>query len=122
MKPVCHRLSRAGIDVAFAFALAFSSALALAETGKLTLTNVRTTYGLLGPARADARALPGDTLYLDFDIAGITVAADGKVQYSMSLETLDARGKVIYRQNALDQEGLASLGGQSVPAQAHLDI
>jgi hypothetical protein len=110
------------VYVAVAFTLAFSSTQALCETGKLTLTNIRATYGLLGPPRADARLLPGDTLCLDFDIEGVTVAADGKVQYSMSLEARDAKGKVIYRQNATDQEALASLGGKFVPAQAHLDI
>jgi hypothetical protein len=122
MKPVCRRLSRTGIYVAVAFTLALSATRAVAETGELTLTNVRATYGLLGPARAEARALPGDTFCLEFDIEGITVAADGKVQYSMSLEARDADGKVIYRQNAANQEALASLGGKSVPAQAHLDI
>jgi hypothetical protein len=122
MKPVCRRLSRTGIYVAVAFTLALSATRAVAETGKLTLANVRATYGLLGPARADARALPGDTFCLEFDIEGITVAADGKVQYSMGLEARDADGKVIYRQNAANQEALASLGGKSVPAQAHLDI
>jgi hypothetical protein len=115
-------LARAGTYLALTLALIFSSTLALAETGKLTFTNVRATYGLLGPARAEARALPGDSLCLEFDIAGIAVAADGKVQYSMSLEAVDAKGKVIYRQNATDQEALASLGGPSVPAQAYLDV
>jgi hypothetical protein len=104
------------------FALGFSSTLTLAGSGKLTLTNVRATYGLFGPARADARALPGDTFNLEFDIEGITVAPDGKVHYRISLEALDANGKVIYRQKAADQVALASLGGQSVPAQASLDI
>jgi hypothetical protein len=110
------------MQVALSFTLALASTLAAAEPGKLNLTNIRPTYGLLGPARPDARALPGDTLCLEFDIEGITVAADGKVRYSMSLEALDAQGKVIYRQNATDQEALASLGGKSVPAQARLDI
>jgi hypothetical protein len=102
--------------------MAFSSTLAFSETGKLSLTNIRATHGLLGPTRADAPLLPGDILCLDFDVEGITVAADGKVKYSMSLEARDAKGKVFYQQKATDQEALASLGGKSVPAQAHLDI
>jgi hypothetical protein len=104
------------------FTLALASGLALAQAGDLSLSNVRATYGLLGPARAKVDVLPGDTLWLEFDIEGITVADDGKVKYSMSLEATDAKGKVIYRQNATDQESLATLGGKSVPAQTHLDV
>lgn len=102
--------------------LAITATLALAQGPGLSLTNVRATYGLLGPTRADTRVLPGDSLYIDFDIEGITVAANGKVQYSTSLEATDAKGKVIYRQNPENLEAQASLGGKSVPAQAVLDI
>jgi len=102
--------------------LALGSILAFADGGNLALTNVRATYGLLGPARTEERFLPGDTLYLEFDIDGITVADDGKVQYSMGLEAVDGNGKVIYRQNPTDQQAQASLGGKSVPGQARLDI
>jgi hypothetical protein len=120
MKRECGGLARAGLYVAVALSL--SSTRVFAEGGKLNLTNVRATYGLLGPARAEGRILPGDILCLEFDIGGITVAPDGKVQYSMSLEALDAQGKVVYGQNATGKEAFASLGGKSVPAQAHLDI
>ncbi|MBY0527148.1 MAG: hypothetical protein K2R98_27380 [Gemmataceae bacterium] len=106
----------------FAVILAIGSTLALADADKLALTNVRVTYGLLGPARSDESVLPGDTVWLDFDIEGITVAANGKVQYSMALEAVDSKGKAIYRQNAADQEAVTSLGGKSVPGQAHVDI
>jgi hypothetical protein len=106
--------------------LAITLALALAadqaQTNSLTVTNVRASHGLLGPLRSDLSVLPGDTLCLEFDIEGITVAADGKVLYSMSLEAVDSKGKVIYRQNPTDQEALASLGGNSVPGLAQLDI
>jgi len=102
--------------------LALASGVVFAQAGNLALTNVRPTYGLLGPARADTRVLPGDSLGLEFDIEGIAVGADGKVQYSMGLEVTDDKGKVGYRQLPRDQEALASLGGKSVAAQAHLDI
>jgi hypothetical protein len=105
-----------------AVTLTFAAVLALGQGGNLALTNVRPTHGLLGPARADLRVLPGDTLWLEFAIEGITVGADGKVQYSMALEVADSKGKAIFRQNPADLEALASLGGRSVPAQAHVDI
>jgi hypothetical protein len=102
--------------------LVFASSLVFAQAGKLALTNVRGTYGLLGPPRADLKVLPGDTLWLEFDIDGITVSADGKVQYGMGLEVMDPKGKIIFAQKPTDQEGLASLGGKSIPAQAQVDI
>jgi len=105
-----------------ALMLAAASSFAVAQANDLSLTNVRATYGLLGPSRAKVDVLPGDTLWLEFDIEGITVAGDGKVQYSMGIEATDAKGRVIYRQNPTDQESLATLGGKSVPAQAHLDV
>jgi hypothetical protein len=40
----------------------------------------------------------------------------------MSLEAADAKGKLLYKQNPADQEAVASLGGKSVPGQAHVDI
>lgn len=106
----------------FAIPLAFASALALGQSAALTLTNVRATYGLLGPARADTRVLPGDTLFLEFDIDGITVAADGRVRYAVGLEAVGPDGKAVFRQNPTEQEALASLGGSTVPGQAHVDV
>jgi hypothetical protein len=105
-----------------ALLLALGSTMAFAQGGKLALSNVRTTYGLLGPARTADGVLPGDTVWLEFDIDGIAVSPDGKVKYSMSLEAADAKGKLIYRQNPTDLEAVASLGGTSVLGQAHLDI
>jgi hypothetical protein len=106
--------------------IAITLALALTvipgQTNNLAVTHVRATHGMLGPLRSDLRILPGDTLCLEFDIEGITVAADGKVLYSTSLEVVDGKGNVIYRQNPTDQEALASLGGKSVQGLAQLDV
>jgi hypothetical protein len=93
-----------------------------AQTGSLKIGPVRSTYGLLGLIRSDAKVLPGDAVFFEFDIEGITVAPDGKVQYGMSLEAIDPKGKVLFKQNPQEQETLATLGGKIVPAFAHLDI
>jgi hypothetical protein len=102
--------------------LALGSTLVSADAGNLALTNVRATHGLLGPGRSEEGLLPGDRLWLEFEIEGIAIGDDGKVRYSMGLEAADSKGKVIYRENPTDQEALASLGGKSVAGQAHLDI
>jgi hypothetical protein len=88
----------------------------------LSLTHVRSTHGLLGPERQKESLAPGDNFFLSFDINGIRVDPEGKVRYSMAIELSDASGKVVFRQQAKEQEARASLGGASVPAYAHLSV
>lgn len=102
--------------------LALVPTLACADTSSLALTRVQATHGLFGPIRSEGGFLPGDSLWLEFDIEGISIGGDGKVQYRIELEVADGTGKIFYRQNPTDREALASLGGNSVPGQAHLDI
>jgi hypothetical protein len=90
--------------------------------GGLSLRHVRSTHGLLGPERRNEALAPGDNLFLCFDIHGIRVDVEGKVRYSMVIELKDASGKVVFRQEAKEQEARASLGGDSVPAYARLSV
>jgi hypothetical protein len=93
-----------------------------ATPGELTLGNARLTHGVLGPVRSAARVLPGDSLYVCFDIQGIKVDDAGKVQYSTGIEVLDAAGKSILKQDPRDLEAVASLGGDRVPAFATVNV
>jgi len=105
--------------------LAFLAALPLApaaDQGNLTLANLRTTYGVLGPTRAEAKLLPGDNLVVHFDIENVAVDKDGKVQYSTALEVTDSASKVIFQSPPRDQELFNTLGGTSVPAYASVDL
>jgi hypothetical protein len=88
----------------------------------LSLSHVRSTYGLLGPERRDDTITPGDTLWLCFNITGIRVDAEGKVRYNMSMEVTDATGRSVFKQEPRDLEVRASLGGNQVAAFARLDI
>ena len=88
----------------------------------LSLEHVRSTHGLLGPRRRDEPLAPGDILFVCFDIDGIRVDAEGKVRYRMGMELSNAEGKVVFRQAAKEQEVHASLGGDRVPAYAHLSV
>jgi len=58
----------------------------------LSATNIRTTYGVLGPVRRDTRFLPGDDFVLSFDIEGAKVNAAGKVLYLVGMEVTDNQG------------------------------
>jgi hypothetical protein len=93
-----------------------------ADGERLTLANVRPTYGVLGPRRTDNKILPGDLYVLSFDIQGVTLGADGKVAYSMSTELSNSTGRIVYKQDAKPVEAPASLGGGRVPAHAKLNV
>jgi hypothetical protein len=92
-----------------------------AESG-LSLTHVRSTHGLLGPLRQDETLAPGDNLFICFDIDGMRVDSEGKVRYSMAIELSDGTGNRVFRQVPKEQEARASLGGDSVPAYARLNV
>jgi len=105
--------------------LALAAAVTLAPgQASLELTNVRPTYGLLGAPRPDAKFLPGDMLWLAFDIEGIKVDDSGNVLYNMSLEATDAKGNVKFSHDGSKEkiQAVNALGGSRLPAVANLDI
>jgi hypothetical protein len=95
--------------------------LAPAQAG-LQLTNVRNTYGELGGTRPEGKLLPGDVLFVGFDIEGITVAADGHVDYTMAMEVLDKANKPIFKQDPAQKKDFLPLGGNKLPARAFVTI
>jgi hypothetical protein len=88
----------------------------------LALTHVRSTHGLLGPERKDETLSPGDILFVGFDIEGIKVDGDGKVQYSTAIELTDAAGKMVFKKAPENNKAQISLGGNSVPGYAQLSV
>ena len=105
--------------------LTLVAALALAPAqpaGSLALTNVRNTYGELGGTRTDSRLLPGDVLFVGFDIDGITVDAEGKVGYTMALEVTDKAGKLIFKQDPAEKSDFVPLGGTKLQGRAFITV
>jgi hypothetical protein len=104
--------------------LAFVAALSLApgQSGDLALANVRTTYGVPGATRPNNKFLPGDTFVLSFDIQGMKADADGNLFYSIAMEVTDSNNKVQFQQAPREQHVTNSLGGNSLPAFASLNI
>src|SRR5262245_32591593 len=97
-------------------ALALTTVLNVAPA-QLELKNVRTTYGILGPERKDDEFLPGDVVVVAFDIEGLKVKDDGRVQYAMGMElTKKGKGKPEYKYEPGDLEAINSLGGSTLPA------
>src|SRR5437016_4010770 len=62
----------------------------------LGVSNVRITYGALGPTRPEAKLVPGDSLFVGFDIEGITIDDAGK---------FDWRGRPIRKERIRSHSG-----------------
>jgi hypothetical protein len=77
----------------------------------------RSTYGgFAGATRSDAKFLPGDVLFLEYEVRGLTVGEkSGTVSYYSVLEFFDAAGKSISEKKNPKQELVLQLGGSSVP-------
>lgn len=87
--------------------------------GGLTLTNARTTYGELGSPRPLTPLIPGDSLFLSFDIEGITTDPEGRVQYSMYMELFDAAGASKFKTEPANKVDFVPLGGNKIPGRAY---
>ncbi|CAN5611042.1 hypothetical protein BH11PLA2_BH11PLA2_47160 [soil metagenome] len=105
-----------------AFLLTTTMLFAPAQAAELKLTNVRNTYGELGGTRPDSKFLPGDVLFVGFDIEGITLGADGRVQYRMLMEVNDKNAKQMFKQDPSDKVDYVPLGGNKLPGRAYVLI
>ena len=106
----------------YSLALAAALSTAPAQGGDLKLTNVRMTVGELGPKRPSDKFLPGDILFIGYDITGLTIEQEGIAKYKMSMEVTDAAGKSIFKQDAKELEDFIPLRGNSIPARAYVVI
>lgn len=104
--------------------LAIASVLSLtpAQESELKLSNAHTTYGFLGNTRENAKYVPGDVLFLAFDIRGMSVGKKGEIRYSMELDMRDAAKNRVFRQSPQVIEAANSLGGSQLPGYAYADI
>lgn len=96
--------------------------LAPEQGGDLELTNIRSTYGILGTNRPETKFLPGDQFFVAFDIENVRIDDNGKVLYSMAMEVVDGKEKVQFKQDPKDLTGDASLGGNRIAAFANVNI
>ncbi len=107
---------------AFAVALLACLLPSFVQGQELALTNVRNTYGELGGTRPDTKFLPGDVMFVGFDIENITVGTDGSCKYTMGMEVTDKKGKPTLRQDQAKREEYLPLGGNKLPARAFVTL
>ncbi len=103
--------------------LASTLILAPAQGGDLQVKNVRPTFGIFGQERKSTKMLPGDVLFVSFDIENLQVTDEGRIQYSMALELYSKKDKKkVFEKRPEDLEGINSLGGSRLPAFALTEI
>jgi hypothetical protein len=93
-----------------------------AQGGGISLSGARVTYGELGTPRADLRFLPGDVVFVGFDIDGIKADETGMVKYSMGMEVVDKNGAPIFKQEPLERTDFILLGGTRLPVRVYVNI
>jgi hypothetical protein len=87
---------------------------------KLQLANKRIAYGPFGATRADMKFLPGDYLFMTFDMEGLTIdPATGKAAYETILRLLDSNQKTVFEKKT-ETTVLAMLGGTRVPGELNV--
>ena len=94
--------------------VAFSSASAV------ELKNIRPCFGPMGATRHETKLLPGDVLFMSYDIEALSVdAKTGKASYVTILELLDAEQKVLFKKET-PNEVMPQLGGTRMPGDLHV--
>lgn len=86
----------------------------------LEVKNVRLTHGAWGATRLEDKFMPGDYLFMMYDLEGITVdEKTGKASYLIVMEVIDSQGKTIFKQES-PNEVVPMLGGNRLPGK--LDV
>lgn len=99
--------------------------LAAGSAPALELKNVRPCYNppFLGATRTEVKCLPGDVLFLTYDIDGLMIdAKTGKVSYQTVLEILDASNRVIFKKENPPNEAVPQLGGATMPGDLQVQM
>ncbi|MEI7686067.1 MAG: hypothetical protein WCL32_13665 [Planctomycetota bacterium] len=104
----------------FAFVLAVLAALVASPVQALELKNVRPSYGHLGATRQDAtKFLPGDYLFISYDIDGLKLDDKNRASYTVLLEVFDANAKEVFKKQT-PTDVIPQLGSNRVPGDLHV--
>lgn len=86
----------------------------------LELKNIRPCFGPLGATRADVQCLPGDVLFITYDIEGLKFEdKTGRANYLTILELFDNNAKQVFKKET-PNEVTNQLGGNRLPGDLHV--
>ncbi len=88
----------------------------------LELKNPHAVFGPFGQERPDKRYVPGDVLFVNFEIVDIQVDPKTNLaRYHVTMELVDSKGGLVFSRNKNEDVTLA-LGGNRLPAFADVII
>src|SRR5262249_20690927 len=76
--------------------------------------NVRPAYGPLGATRLNTKCVPGDSLFITYDIEGLKIGKNLRANYMTTLELIDSTGKTAFKKDTPNDVAL-QLGGTRMP-------
>lgn len=85
-----------------------------AWTTAVEVTNLRSINGPLGAPRNQTKFLPGDVIYLVFDINDLQTDKNGLAQFQIKVEVFDPANKKVFAQEQ-PPSSLHLLGGKKLP-------
>jgi hypothetical protein len=89
----------------------------------LEVKDIRSTYGPFGGVRPGNKFLPGDVLWLAFQVEGLAMEADtGLVKYKVTLEVFDSKDKLIFSGKPIEQQRYLSLGKSALAERGQVVI
>jgi hypothetical protein len=98
----------------FSFAVVVSCLMPLTASA-LELKNIRPSYGPLGATRDNPKCVPGDSLFISYDIEGLKInPKTGKANYVTTLELIDSSNQVAF-QKPTTNDVVLPLGGARMP-------
>jgi len=103
-------------------ALLLAVQVAPAQNSPLTIANDRFLFGYHGPERKESGFLPGDVVFLAFNIQNMTFDDSGRASFSIAMDVLDGAGMARFRQVPRNQQAQNYLGGGMLPSVADLQI
>ena len=103
-------------------ALLLALQVAPAQNATLAIDNDRFLYGYHGAERKDSAFLPGDVVFLAFNIQNMTFDATGQASFSIGMEVLDGSGMSRFRQIPRNQQAHDYLGGGMLQSVADVQI
>lgn len=92
------------------------------QSSDLAIRNITTTYGQLGPPRADLRYIAGDLLHFQFDISGLSHDEAGRLRYVTQLELIGPGNKAIFKQRLPEVVQVRVMGNPSVRQALHIAL
>lgn len=101
--------------VALAFAISLPAG---ADTGKLSVSDVQFTYGYLGPKRDSDNYLPGEKVFVSYNINNMKLNANGRANFSISMEIYSPEGDLKRKFPPSIKAATNYFGGSSLPAVA----